>query len=193
MAAAGEGPISRQQLHDAFRHLAGRLAEQGIVGDVYVFGGAAIVLAYNGREATRDVDAVFEPREKIHEAAVEVAERLGLPRWWLNDQATSYLSRLRDENAAMIVDYPNLRVTAISPEHLLAMKALAARRYADMDDIALLAARLGLATVEEVEAVCESVYPDEPLSDRARLVVSDVMKRVERERSHGREGPELGL
>ena len=177
--------MSRQQLEDAFRLLAARLGERGVVGDIYVFGGAAIVLAYDGREATRDVDAVFEPREKVHEVAVEVAEALDLPRWWLNDQAASYLSRLTDDNAATVVDYPNLRVTAISAEHLLAMKALAARRYADMDDIALLASKLSITQLEEVEELCTRVYPDEPLTGRAKLVVSDVLRRLEHERHLG--------
>ena len=183
--------ISRAQLQEAFRLLAKRLADRGVVGDVYVFGGAAIVLAYNGRAATRDVDAIFEPREIVHEAALDVAEALSLPRWWLNDQTASYLSRLRDSDAATIVDFPNLRVTAISEEHLLAMKALAARRYADMDDIALLATRLGISTPDAIEELCARVYPDEPLTGRAKLVVSDVIARLERERGHGHEGPDL--
>ena len=115
-----------------------------------------------------------------------------MPRWWLNDQASSYLSRIRDEKAPTIVDYPNLRVTAMSAEHLLAMKAMAARRYADMDDIALLAAWLGLTTLEGIEALCSRVYPEEPLSGRAKLVISDVLKRMGQERALGDEGPGLG-
>ena len=170
------GPLSRDQLEQAFRLLAAQLAREGVVGEVYVFGGAAMVLAYKAREATRDVDALFEPREKIHTAAVEVAESLGLPPWWLNDQATSYLARVRDEAASVLADYPNLRVSAISPEHLLAMKALAARSYADLDDIRSLATWLGLTRVEQVVALCAQVYPDEPLSDRARLAVEDVLE-----------------
>jgi hypothetical protein len=161
------------------------------VGDIYVFGGAAIVLAYDGRAATRDVDALFEPREKVQAAAVQVAEELGLPRWWLNDQATSYLSRLDDEGQATIADYPSLRVAVISAEHLLAMKALAARRYADMDDIALLVDRLGLSHLSEVEAVCARVYPDEPLTARSKLVIEDVLARSAHEHRFGREGPGL--
>lgn len=156
-----------------------------------------MVLAYQARAATRDVDALFEPREKVHRAAVRVAARLGLPNWWLNDQATSYLPRTTDDGARSIFDHPNLRVTVVSPEHLLAMKALAARRYADVDDVTSLCDRLGITEVEQVEALCARVYPGEPLGERARLVVEDVLERlarqrlIDRSRETGREGPGL--
>jgi hypothetical protein len=51
---------------------------------VHVFGGAAMVLAFNAREATRDVDALFEPDSQVIAAAHEVAKELRLPKSWLN-------------------------------------------------------------------------------------------------------------
>ena len=68
------------------------------------------------------------------------------------------------------------------PDAALAMKALAARAYADLDDIALLAERLRITDVQQVESLCERIYPDEPLSERARLVVADVLENLRRER-----------
>jgi len=73
-----------------------------------------------------------------------------------------------------VFDHPNLRVVRASDRHLLAMKAIAARRFADMDDLAFLVGRLGLDTVEEVEAVCVQVFPEQPLGDRQREVIADV-------------------
>ena len=175
--------IDRVQLRDAFHRLAELLRRDGTVGDIYVFGGAAMVLGYRARFATRDVDALFEPREKIHKAAVEVAEQMGLPRWWLNDQATAYLPRTRDERPRLFYDHPNLRVTIVSPDHLLAMKALAARTYADIDDIKLLCEMRAITDVREVEEICARIYPDEPLSDRSRIVIEDIVAQLERERT----------
>jgi len=57
-----------------------------------VFGGAAIPLAYDSRRATRDVDALFKPHGIVHDEALAVAAELGLPRWWLNEQASSYVA-----------------------------------------------------------------------------------------------------
>jgi hypothetical protein len=176
-------PIDRGQLRDALHRLAELLARDSTVGEIYIFGGAAMVLGYRARFATRDVDALFEPREKIHRAAVQVAEEMGLPRWWLNDQATVYLPRAPDEKARLFFDHPNLRVTVVSPEHLLAMKALAARAYADLDDIKLLCEMRSVTDVREVEEICQRIYPDEPLSDRSRIVIEDIVSQLERERS----------
>jgi hypothetical protein len=64
-------------------------------------------------------------------------------------------------------------VIAASPKHLLAMKTLAARRR-DVDDIRVLTKSLGLTRPDEVFAVCAEVFPDEPVPDRARLVLEDV-------------------
>ena len=189
--------IDKGQLHEAFRRLAVELQRDGTVGDIYVFGGAVMVLAYDARQATRDVDALFKPRAKVHDAALRVADELGLPRWWLNDQDTAYLPRGADERAKLIFDHPNLRVTAVSVTHMLAMKALAARAYADIDDIKILCDRLGVTTVADVENICARIFPDEPLSERARIVVEDIVLRLENERSIdqerrlGREGPGL--
>jgi hypothetical protein len=63
-------------------------------------------------------------------------------------------------------------VSAASPEHLLAMKVLAARRR-DVDDIRFLANHLGLTTVKDVLTLCAEVFPDEQMPDRARLVLED--------------------
>ncbi len=62
---------------------------------------------------------------------------------------------------------------AASPEHLLAMKVLAARRR-DADDIRHLVRHLGLSTVKDVLALCADVFPDEEVPGRARLVLEDV-------------------
>jgi hypothetical protein len=72
-----------------------------------------------------------------------------------------------------VFDHPGLRVAAASPEHLLAMKVLAARRR-DADDIRFLIRRLGLVSVDQVLAVCAEVFPDEPVPERARLILEDV-------------------
>jgi hypothetical protein len=63
--------------------LSGALAsgwpKRGVVADLYVFGGAAMALAFDSRRATRDVDALFEPHGIVHDEALAVAAELGLP------------------------------------------------------------------------------------------------------------------
>ena len=68
------------------------LARGSPVADLSVFGGAAMALAYGSRRVTRDVDALFEPHGVVHDEALAVAAELGLPRWRLNEQDSSYVA-----------------------------------------------------------------------------------------------------
>jgi predicted nucleotidyltransferase len=165
--------LDRRVIEDAFQRLGERLARRGVVADLYVFGGAAMALAYDARRTTRDIDAIFQPHGVVVEEARSVAAELGLPQWWLNEQASVYVAHGQDVAAPRVFNHPGLRVSAASPEHLLAMKALAARRR-DADDIKFLIDHLRLSGPDEVLAVCADVFPDEEVPPRARLVLEDV-------------------
>lgn len=168
------GPLlDRESIEDAFRRLGDRLAKRGVVADIYVFGGAAMALAYDSRRATRDVDALFKPHGIVLEEARAVAAELGLPSWWLNEQASSYAAPRGDPSASRVFDHPGLRVFAASPEHLLAMKALAARPR-DAQDIRQLTEVLNLHTVAEVLALVQDVFPEEEPPARLRLLLEDI-------------------
>jgi hypothetical protein len=65
--------LDRRAIEDAFRRLGDRLAHRGVVADLYIFGGAAMSMVYDSRQATRDIDAVFQP----HGVVLEEARRSG--------------------------------------------------------------------------------------------------------------------
>nr|MDT0663475.1 DUF6036 family nucleotidyltransferase [Micromonospora sp. DSM 115978] len=165
--------MDRAAIEDAFRRLGDRLARRGVVADLYVFGGAAMALAYDSRRATRDIDAVFQPHGVVLEEARAVADELGMPHWWLNEQASAYVAPGGDATAPRVFDHPGLRVATASPEHLLAMKVLAARRR-DAEDIRFLVNHLGLTSPDQVVSLCAEIFPDEEIPGRARLVLDDV-------------------
>jgi predicted nucleotidyltransferase len=165
--------LGRERIEEAFRLLGDRLAKRGVVADIYVFGGAAMALAYDSRRATRDVDALFKPHGIVLEEAQVVGAELGLPSWWLNEQASSYVAPGGDPSASRVFDHPGLRVFAASPEHLLAMKALAARPR-DADDIRHLTEVLGLRTVADVVALVQEIFPEEQPPPRLRLLLEDI-------------------
>lgn len=72
--------------------LGDRLMRRGVVADVFIVGGAATALAYDATRVTRDVDSPFVPHGVVLEEARNVARDLGLPTWWLNEQASVYIS-----------------------------------------------------------------------------------------------------
>jgi hypothetical protein len=165
--------MRREEITAALQMLGARLHKRGIEGELYVVGGAAIAMAFDARRATRDIDAVFEPKQEIDAAADEVGAELGLPPGWLNDGAKGFVAGSDDE-AATVLEVPGLRVLVASPRILLAMKVLAHRIGEDDDDVRLLAAELGLGTAGEVLAVAEEVYGDR-LDAAARFFVEELL------------------
>ncbi len=89
MTQADDVLLGRAELERAFTVLGGRLARGGVVADVFMVGGAVMALAYDATRVTRDVDARFVPHGIVLEEATRVADHLGLPRWQLNEQASS--------------------------------------------------------------------------------------------------------
>lgn len=159
----------------ALTALGEELHERGTAGELYVVGGAAIALAYDRRRSTRDIDAVFEPKAAVYEAAGRVSERLGLPPGWLNDAVKGFLAG-PDPEAAPVLEIPGLRCLAASPRMLLALKVLAHRVGEDEDDLRLLARELGLGEAEEVLEVAENVFGDR-LTASARFFVEEALGR----------------
>ena len=89
------------------------------------------------------------------------------PRWWLNEQASTYISGKEDADKRRVFDHPGLRVMAASPRHIFAMKALAARTR-DIDDLRLLADIVGVESADAALQICANFYPDEPVSPEIR-------------------------
>ena len=173
MRDPGDVLLGRAELEQAFTALGERLAGRGVVADVFVVGGAAMALAYDATRVTRDVDARFVPHGIVLDEARQVAEDLGLPPWWLNEQATVYISGKDDPGKRRVFDHPGLRVMAASPEHVFAMKALAARTR-DIDDLRLLAGMAEVRSSADALRICAEFFPDEPVSQRSAAVLREL-------------------
>jgi hypothetical protein len=183
-----EPVFGRNELRQAFTLLAERLERKGVVGHVHVIDGAAMLLACDSRVITRDVDALFAPDGPILEAVREVATQIGWPRSWLNNQASSYMSRTPGEGAT-VFDHPYLQVVATPADHLLAMKVLAARSVRDREDIELLFHRLKITSAATVWDTVARFFPDTEIPQRSRLLIDDL---IVRDRGHDR-GRDEGL
>jgi hypothetical protein len=164
--------MDREEIIAALRALADELERRGVSAEMYVVGGAAIALAYDERRSTRDIDAVFEPKAVVYEAAAAAASDLGPDQGWLNAAVKGFLEG-DDAEASPVLELPRLRVLTASPRKLLALKILAHRMGEDDDDVRLLADRLGLSDAEEVLAVAEGAFGDR-LDPAARFFVEEL-------------------
>lgn len=171
--------MNQQQMLRAFHALNEELEREGIRGEVGVVGDAAMVLAFNAREATRDVDAVFEPASKLRAAAARVAGTLHLPADWLNDAAKGYMPA-DTQPRTILLDLPHLAVWTPPPQYLLAMKAIAARFDShDAQDLRTLIGHLGLSRVEEALEVVEHYYPREQVPPKTQFFLEELFGQDE--------------
>jgi len=156
-----------------------RLASRGIEGEIYVVGGAAMMLAYNRERITKDIDAVGVPQADIDwEVAAMAADYKDLGTDWLNARVLPMLPRGVDANQLQVLGGPGLTVNVASPKWLLAMKARAARDDRDLDDIWVLCQIIGIRTTDEVWAICDDVWGEGSLrEDVIALVSSDLKER----------------
>ena len=157
--------LAREDIHRLLTEVGAYLHVRGWTATVYVAGGAAMSLLFDGRTTTRDIDAVFRSdRGQLDAAVRDVADRHGLPVDWLNDRVTRLAPSTADVDAPALV-VPGLRVLVSSERHLLAMKMLAGRER-DVPDLVLLFGRLGITTPAQAVAITEEVFGDTYPVDR---------------------------
>ncbi|MCL1801903.1 MAG: DUF6036 family nucleotidyltransferase [Promicromonosporaceae bacterium] len=167
--------LNADQIKALLLSLGKELQLHGYTGEVYLVGGAAIALAYDGRRTTTDLDAVFEPKSVIYEAAERVAEKYELEPGWLND-AVKGLVPPNDPHSVIALEAPGITVSAASARNLLAMKVAASRVDRDQDDIRFLAGLLDLTTSEEILALVEEVWGPAAsrLAPKCRFLVQEM-------------------
>ncbi|MCB0212638.1 MAG: hypothetical protein KDJ52_25060 [Anaerolineae bacterium] len=148
--------LTKAEILDALRRL-GELAEQqGDLVELLLVGGAAMVLLYDARVATRDVDVLIRsPKEarRVRALALQVATDYDLPKDWLNDGAKGYIVGISEGHD--VFSAPGIVVSTPSVAQLLAMKLSAWRDDVDIND----AAQLLQALTGEQEHVWSMVEP----------------------------------
>jgi hypothetical protein len=91
----------------------------------------------------------------------------------LNEQASVYISGKDDPDKRRVFDHPGLRVTAASPRHISAMKALAARTR-DIDDLRLLGEMIEVESAEAALQICAEFFLDEVIPTRSAAVLREL-------------------
>jgi hypothetical protein len=167
--------FTRARIIAALEALGEELRSAGIRGQVFIVGGAAMALAYSTRRVTRDIDAVFEPKTAIYEAAERVAERLELPEDWLNDGVKGFLPGV-DRDAIPLPEVDGIEVTTASPRYLLAMKLLAMRFGEDDEDIRILLRQTRIRSPDEALALLAQMYPHGEPPLKTRLFLDEILR-----------------
>lgn len=170
--------LTRKDIVQAIETLAEELKPMGASQEIFVLGGAALVLLYNAREATRDVDmvaATVDDLTALRAAAQRVSATLGLPEDWLNDGAKGYLQGL--SAGEVLFESSSLIVRTLSTQQLLAMKLSAWRDDVDIADARLLLSKLPGGSLQETwNSVEPYLVPGREL--KARYAFEDIWESL---------------
>jgi len=175
--------LSKDQILAALARLDELLREKGVIGEVCIFGGAAMVLAFDARESTRDVDAIFVPKEDVLSVARMVGEEFDIRIDWLNDGVKGFVSPKGEVTSDGMPKFDNLRIMRPTTEYLLAMKCLASRvedysHQGDKADVITLLEKLGLS---DPAAVCDLVanyYKESLLHPKVRFFIEETVSEL---------------
>lgn len=163
--------MTGEEMTAALRELGEALEAEGITGRIFLVGGAVMVLAFQTRESSDDLDAAVVPKEAVLRVARVVGRRRGLQPDWLSEAATIFIPIAKEPDWQPIGTYGALEVLRADEATMLAMKLRASRGLRDRGDIEHLVQRCGLTTEEEVMALYMEYFPEDPLPARAGPLV----------------------
>ena len=171
--------LGRNDLINALGAVDERLRRDNVRGEVYIFGGAAMVVGYHSRDATHDVNSIREPHGAVLHAAHAVSREQNLPQSWLNEQGSVWLPPGQKRVGAVAFEGRGIRVIRADPDVMLAMK-VAAFRTSDHPDSSWLAEHLKLSDPDKIIELTERMLR-EPLNEDKRLRVRTMFPSVESE------------
>ncbi|MCL2443876.1 MAG: DUF6036 family nucleotidyltransferase [Treponema sp.] len=122
-----------------FAKLFKKLNGSKMTAEIVIVGGASVLLNYNFRRSTKDIDAVIKSSSVIKDVIGIIGEKYKLPSDWLNAdfiKTKSYSPKLREVSIHYKTYYSVLEIRTIKSEYLIAMKLMAGRDYKhDLSDI----------------------------------------------------------
>ncbi len=173
--------LDRDTIIKALSLLDEALRSEQVVGEICIFGGAAMILAFDGKFTTRDVDAIFVPKTTVTDAIFDIAEKLHLPASWLNDGVKGFVSEKEDFTGEDMPEFENLRVIRPSARYLLAMKCLASRiggygERGDISDIKTLCRHLACPSPEAVMEIVLEYYPPSQIPAKTQYLIEEIFQ-----------------
>ncbi|MSP40442.1 MAG: hypothetical protein EXR70_18285 [Deltaproteobacteria bacterium] len=174
--------LTREIILRALQTLSDELGKQGVTGEVCLFGGTVMVLAFTARLTTKDVDALFQPTQTIREIARRIAGEQHLPADWLNDGVKGFISTRHETTTGNLPQFAHLRLTMPVPEYLLAMKCMAARiggttdEPSDVTDIIFLVRHLKFKSAQEVLDLVGQYYPANRIAVKTQYLIEGLFE-----------------
>lgn len=166
--------VSKELFSEILEVLDKKLEENRLGLTLNLYGGTVMMVCFDARPATKDIDALFETSPIIDNILADIAETYGLHEGWINQDIKEPLKSLKIEDLNEIYKFKNLKVLAPSAEQMLAMKILSARPepYRDFMDAEYLVRYLKLVTLEQVMDIFDKYIGRKYLGDRQKMFLN---------------------
>lgn len=169
--------FTRKEISEGITRVGQLALESGVQIELVLVGGALMVLRFQARESTRDVDvAILVPNDarEVREFARMVAAEQGWSDDWLNDGAKGYLIGL--SSGPVVLSAPGIEVRSPSIAQLLAMKLSAWRDDIDIADASRLLEEMTADRSEIWQQIEPYLIPGSEL--KAQLAFADLWEAL---------------
>ena len=174
--------LTKSDIQRGLERLSTLAAAEGVTLEIALYGGAVMVLAFDARPTTKDVDAIVHPAGVAMRLAKRIAREFNWHEEWLNDDVRMFVSPVETKHAWTPdgLDAPALKITKPTARYLLALKVMACRKampgYAgDETDIGFLARKMEITTVAEIEKIVDAYFPDTVLPAKTQLALETIL------------------
>lgn len=176
--------LDKETAQAALTRLGALTRERHIDLRLVIYGGTVMMLAYDTRPGTKDIDGIFFPKAEVQPLIHQVARELGLNDDWLNDDVKMWVGE--NETDALVPFEQVERASGVparrpTAKYLLAMKARAARlplpgQKGDYADLVFLLRHTNTRTTEAVDKLVERYFLQDCLPDAKRAVVEAALQ-----------------
>jgi len=140
--------------------------------DIIIFGGAAMALVHEARDATRDIDAKFRSSVELRKLIKDISDDFELDRGWINNDGEHYVTDKMP--TSVYLKYSNLTVHVVDADCLLAMKLTSARMDSyDMDDSIFLMSLLNIQSVNQLFEMIDKYTDDDNRAGSTRFFTNE--------------------
>jgi hypothetical protein len=159
------------------------LKKREMQGEILIAGGASMCLMFSARSATKDIDAIYEPKSVINDIVAKIALEKEMPQSWLNDSIKGFMNEKAYEKKKHLKSFSHLKIYSVMPEYLLAMKLMASRMDSETDkkDIIFLMKKLSVDTGEKANQIIESAFNPKYILPKTRYVIEECLAEIENE------------
>lgn len=171
--------LTKREITEALKELGQLAVSQGESIELMVVGGAFMVLAYESRLATKDVDVLIIAPPKaaiVRQLAEQVANERGWQPDWLNDAVKGFVRGV--SSGEVLLKSPGILVRAPSVEQALAMKLSAWRQDVDINDALHLLKQMAHKSKDEIwDSIMPYLTPGTEL--KTQYALEDLWEKIQ--------------